>query len=116
MATIIDRIIEKLEEAKKAATLENASFGFPDDRIEVKIVHFGDDNTGRVGDVIHPTTYVKNITDLHHRTWVIHPIECAIELLRLHADTLNASEKLVNALEKLDINGVIRRAKAGLDN
>lgn len=115
MTTVIDRIIEKLEEAKRAATLENASFGFPNDRIEVKSVHFGDDNTGRVGDVIHPTTYVRNITSLHHRTWIVHPIDSAIELLRLHSDTINASEKLIDAFERLDINGVIKRAKAGIN-
>jgi hypothetical protein len=59
MSTALDRIIEQLEEAKRAAMLENASFGFPNDRIEIKSVHFGDDERGHVGDVLHPTEYGK---------------------------------------------------------
>lgn len=114
MKTVFDRIIEQLEEAKKAATLENAGFGFPNDRIEVKSVHFGDDNTGRVGDVIHPTEYVRRITRLHHRSWIIHPIDSAIELLKFHADTLRDVEKLTNALDRLEIHKTIERAKAGM--
>lgn len=114
MKTVFDRIVEQLEEAKKAATLENAGFGFPNDRIEVKSVHFGDDNTGRVGDVIHPTEYVRRITRLHHRSWIIHPIDSAIELLKIHADTLRESEKLVEALGRMNIHGIIECAKAGM--
>jgi len=79
--TKIDRIIKKLKEAKRAATLENASFGFPNDRIEIKKVHFGDNDKGRVGDVIHPTEYIRNITRLHHKTWIINPINEAVKLL-----------------------------------
>jgi len=115
MTTVFDRIIEHLEAAKSAATLTNAWFGFSNDRIEVKSVHFGDDHTGRVGDIIHPTEYVRNITHLHHRTWIIHPIDAAIALLRLHAETLRESEKLVDTLDRLDISGIIKRAKAGID-
>lgn len=115
MTTVFDRIIGQLEEAKKAATLDNAAFGFPNDRIEVKSVHFGDNDRGRVGDVLHPTDYVRNITRLHHQTWIIGPINSAIELLKLHADTLRESEKLVAALEELDLPAIIKRAKAGVD-
>jgi hypothetical protein len=112
--TVFDEIIRHLERAKLSATLQNASFGFPNDRIEIMSVHFGDDYTGRVGDVIHPDEYIKNITKLHHRTWIIHPIDAAIELLRLHADTLRESENLINSLNNLDISGIIQRAKAGM--
>jgi len=115
MTTVFDRIIEQLEEAKRSATLENSSFGFPNDRIEIKSVHFGDEQTGMVGDVIHPTEYVRKITNLHHRSWIIRPIDAAITLLRLHAETLRESEKLVDALDRLDISGIIKRAKAGID-
>lgn len=113
MSTVFDKIIETLEEAKKAATLENASFGFPNDRIEIKSVHFGDDITGRVGDVLHPTEYVRRITRIHHGSWIINPIDAAIELLRLHADTLRETENLVEALDKLNVRGIVRRAKSG---
>lgn len=116
MKTVLDRIIEQLEEAKRAATLENASFGFPNDCIEIKRVHFGDDERGHVGDVLHPTEYVRNITRIHHRSWIINPINVAIDLLKLHADTLRESERLIKALDSLDIPLTIQRAKAGIDS
>ena len=115
MTFVFDRIIEQLENAKKAAALENASFGFPNDRIEVLNANFGDDENWRVGDVIHPTEYVRRITRLHHGSWIIHPIDAAIAMLRLHADTLRQSEKLIDALEELDIRRIIQQAKAGID-
>lgn len=112
-SNVLEYLIERLEKAKEAATLTNASFGFPHDRIEIKNVHFGDDRTGRVGDQMHPTEYVRKITELHHRTWIISPINEVIELLRLHADIIRGSEQLVNALKATDLDCLIERAKAG---
>lgn len=108
---VFEKIIEHLEEAKKAATLKNAGFGFSDDRIEIKSVHFGDDDRGRTGDIMHPTDYVRNITRLHHETWIISPINAALELIRAHADTMRKTELLLNQLN--DIQRIIEQAKAG---
>lgn len=110
---VFDVLIENLEKAKEAATLKNASFGFPNDRIEIKSVHFGDDRTGRIGDVIHPTEYVRNIINLHHKSWVIPPIEEAISIIKAHAETLRATEKLMQILHDTDIQLLIERTKAG---
>ena len=114
MSNVLYRVIEHLEEAKRSAALENASFGFPNDRIEIKSVHSAGDERGHVGDLLHPTEYVRNITRLHHGSWIISPINAAIELLKLHADTLQESEKLIEALDRLDIQRTIQRAKAGI--
>ncbi len=108
---VFDRLIELLEDAEKAATMENASFGFPNDRIEVKSVHFGDDRNGRVGDVLHPTEYVKSITKLHHGSWIISPIRQARELLKLHSDIIKDAANLRTALEKSDLRKVIEQAE-----
>lgn len=113
MRTVFDRLVEQLEEAKKAATLQNASFGFPKDQIEVKSVHFGDDDRGREGDLLHPTEYVRKITRIHHETWIVGPLDAAIATLRLHAETLRQSESLLAALERLA--PLVERAKAGRD-
>ena len=121
MENIFDRLNELLENAEKAATLENASFGFPNDRIEVKSVHTGDERHGKPGDVLHPTDYVRNITNLHHHSWIIGPIRQARELLQLHADLIKDAAKLREMLESSDLRQVIEwaenlseKARAGL--
>lgn len=78
----MSKVISMLRDVLKAATLEDASFGFPNDRIEIKSVHFGDDCTGCIGDVVHPTDYIKRITEQYRRSWIIHPIQNAIDLLQ----------------------------------
>jgi hypothetical protein len=113
MSNVLETIIDKLEKAKESATLDNASFGFPNDQLEIKSVHYGDDRTGRPGECFHPTEYIRNITKIHHRTWIISPLDEAINLLRLHADTLRETEKLVKTLEDMRIPELIDRARAG---
>jgi len=114
MDTIFEKIIGLLEAAKESAMLKNSSFGFPNDRIEVKSVHFGSDYKGRTGDVMHPDQYIKKIVALHHKTWIVTPIDSAIALLRLHAETLQKSNEIIEALERLDVRGVLSRARAGI--
>ena len=111
---VLEEIIKQLEEARDAAKLTTASFGFPDDRIEIKSVHFGGDDKGRVGDVMHPDEYVKKIVRLHHATWVIGPINRAIELIEKNADVLRDCEKLLRSISAADVESLADRARAGL--
>lgn len=103
---LFEALIEELEKAKESAAMTNASFGFPNDRIEVKSVHFGDEHRGHKGDVIHPDEYVKKITDLYRRSWVIPPITRVIELLRLHEKTIRDVGRLTEALSGLETDGL----------
>lgn len=73
MAKLPRDIIEKLLEARKAATLENASFGWPND--EVTALHRQE---GKVMNM-HPTDYIKDRVRLHHQSWIIHPIDVVLE-------------------------------------
>lgn len=122
MKNLLDRLEELLEKAEKSATLDAASFGFESDRIEIKSVHFGDDRKGRVGYVLHPDDYIKNIVGLHHRTWIISPLREARELLKLHSDLIRDAEKLKFLVRELsdssllnEIERISYRAKANLD-
>lgn len=109
MSDIFDRLDEILEAAEKSATLENASFGFPNDRVEIKSVHFGDDRTGRVGDVLHPDEYVKRLVKLHHGSWIIGPIREARALLTLHKETLDAVEALRKEIKRSELLKISER-------
>ena len=111
MRTVFDSVVEQLEEAKLAAQLQNASFGFPNDRLEIKSVHFGDEERGHAGDLLHPTDYVRKITRIHHETWIVRPLDAAISVLKLHAETLRQSESLLTLLEQLA--PLVERSKAG---
>lgn len=122
MQNLLDRLDELLANAEKSATLENASFGFPNDRIEVKHVLHGCERTGKAGDVLHPDEYIKNIVGLHHRSWIISPIRQARELLKLHSDLIRDAEKLKSVVRELndsnlldEIERIAYRAKANLD-
>lgn len=98
-----EELIKQLEAIRHYATLETASFGFPDDRIEIKSVLFGGDDRGRVGDVIHPTTYVRNIIRLHHDSWIVGPLNEIIGKLRGESDTPEKPEMTGRELEFLEI-------------
>lgn len=111
---LFDAIIEELKKARAAAALTNASFGFPNDRIEIKSVHFEDEKNGHIGDVLHPDEYVKRIVSLHHATWVIGPINRSIELLEINADVLRDCDKLLRNISSADVEALVHRARAGL--
>ena len=111
---VFDKIIEELEKAKAAALLTNASFGFPNDRLEVKSVHFGDDDRGYEGDVMHPDEYIKKIVRIHHNSWIVGPINRAIEILKANADMLRECEKLSECIRDLNVESLADRARAGL--
>lgn len=109
---ILDRIIQLLENAEKSALMETASFGFPNDRIEVKSVHLGGrDDTGRVGDVLHPTAYVRQITRLHHQSWIVSPIREARKLLQTHMELIRATEELRERLDSGELQEILSLAE-----
>jgi len=114
MRMLFEKLIGELDEAKKAASLVTASFGFPDDRIEIKSVHFGDENRGHKGDVLHPDEYIKQIVRLHHASWIVGPIDRVIELLKLHEQLFKECEKAAEVLSRIDLESIRDRARACL--
>jgi hypothetical protein len=64
--------IERLENARKSATLENASFGFPKDTV------ISNGFCEMSGIKMHPTEYIRKKVDLHHRTWIISEIDAVL--------------------------------------
>jgi len=120
MGNIFEKIDEILGEAEKAATLETASFGFPLDRIKIKSVHFGSDDRGHVGDELHPDEYIKSITRLHHKSWIIRPIKEARILLDLHSELIFECEKLMEAVSSIELGSnlanILERAKANINS
>lgn len=119
---LIDELIEELMKAKEAAMMTRASFGFPDDRLEIKAVHFGDDDRGHVGDILHPDDYIKRTTKLFRETWIIPQINHVIELLGTHANAINDLGRLVDATAGLEVEvlasqleALTRRLRAGLE-
>ncbi len=118
-------LIEKLETIRSYATLEQASFGFPDDRVEIKSVFAGGDDRGRVGDVIHPTDYVTRITKVYRESWIISTLDEVIaslreqpskspemntreleflEIVARHRDTM---DKIIKRVERLESKSVM---------
>lgn len=75
------KLAELLTGALRSARLENAGFGFSNDRIEVVSLHGGETTGIRTGDVMHPTNYVRAITNSYRHSWLIGPIVQAMDLL-----------------------------------
>lgn len=64
-------ILRALERARQAATMVDASFGFPKDVVKGS-AHFEKDFEG------HPDDYIKEKTRLYRETWIIGPLDRAI--------------------------------------
>jgi hypothetical protein len=65
------KILAKLREAREAATLENASFDWPDSTMTA---------TCRSGDFEgRPDDFIKQRVRCHHSTWIIHPLDSVIK-------------------------------------
>lgn len=110
----LDRLKSLLEDALSSAKMENASFGFDIDRIKIENVHFGDDTTGRVGDVMHPTEYIKRRTKNYRNSWLVGPIEEAIRLVEQNAELLRQCQALRAELERSRVPAIIELARAGI--
>lgn len=115
MSMTIDQLKDLLTEALRAAKMESMSLGFPNDRIEVKSVLFGDDDKGRVGEVMHPTDYVKKITANYRASWIVGPIERALELVEQNRKLIQECEKLREHMRSSGIDALIELAHAGMD-
>lgn len=115
MSHIFNRIEKSLSDALEAANMKNASFGFPNDRIEVKSVHMGDVPCTEIkqGAILHPDAYIKDITRLYRQSWIVHPIEEALELIRAHKELIGLCEKLAGNLNQNDLEKIIMLSKAG---
>jgi len=72
MRRVPQHIINKLKEVRATATMETASFGFPND--EVIATHHGER-----GLIAHPTDYIKERTRPWRHSWVIGPLDEILE-------------------------------------
>jgi hypothetical protein len=70
MARIPKHILKALKKARAAATLENASFDWPDSRMSAACRSGNFD--GR------PDEFIKERVRLHHQTWIISPLDRVI--------------------------------------
>lgn len=59
-ARVPKRILRKLEEARRYASLESASFGFDHDRVSLN-----------GGPPANKTDFIKREVLIHHRSWVL---------------------------------------------
>lgn len=117
MGTTTDRLLEVLKNALSSANMERASFGFPDDRIEVKAIHFGrhDSPPGiAAGDVLHPDDYVKRITELYRKSWIVHPLQEALQLVEQNRALLDQVDALRRQLERSNIEALVALSRAGM--
>lgn len=108
------RLHHLLTEASKASTLERASFGFPNDRLWLKSVHF-ECAAGKTGDEVHPDAYIKSMVALHHQTWIIGPLREALDILAaLAGPSLDAAEARPHEHEDQQraLNAELRKARA----
>ena len=113
--TVFDEIIKQLQSAREAATMERFGCGFPTERIEIKSTYFVPDAGHEPGTLHHPTDYVKSKVKLHHETWVIHPIDTAIALLRQQQELLERCTELRNALSEQNLERIAKLARAGME-
>lgn len=66
-----NRLMRALEGARKSATMEQASFGFPGDTVT-----HGHHMEAKATE--HPDTYIKERTRLYRESWIIHPLDDVI--------------------------------------
>lgn len=94
------RLRALLNDAIEAAALTTASFGFPDDRVWVKRMQFGERGGISEGAELHPDAYIKAIVALHHQTWILGPLREALTILEgLAGPSIDAPEAYPGAHE-----------------
>lgn len=117
MPNTTDRLLEVINDALAAATMERASFGFPNDRIEVKSIHFGahDSPPGiAAGDELHPDDYVKRITKLYRGSWIVSPLQEALRLVEQNRALLAQLDAVRLHLERSNIPALVELSRAGM--
>lgn len=111
MTATYDRLIARLESALEAAEMTRMGLGFPNDRIEIKSIHFGDERKGQVGDVLHPDDYVKRITKLYRQSWIIGPLKESIAMVQAQRELIDRVEKLAKALDMAELAELAKMAR-----
>lgn len=96
MSDLLARLDELLKNARDAATLERASFGFPNDKLQ--IARAFRDCDFKTGDEVHPDDYIRTMVRLHHDSWIIKPIDQVRDILKAHGDLLVQLETLTERL------------------
>lgn len=72
MSRLPIHIISALLEARSAANMEKASFGFPNDTVTVN-------QHAQAEQTLHPTDYIKKRTKLYRQSWIISRIDEVLE-------------------------------------
>ena len=69
-------LLAELKEARRAATLERASFEFTGETVRTNGSFAGDEDGAET-----PTNYIKRKTRLYRQSWIIEPLDRVIEEL-----------------------------------
>ena len=116
MTTVFERLEALLSEAERASTMETMSIGFPQERIRVEVTHFPDERSGKVGDLVHPTEYIKRQTKLYRETWVLPPIAQARAILKANAELLALCDSLRTKLDDAGASRIHGLLRAGAES
>lgn len=117
MSAAFDKIEHELAEALKAARMEQACFGFPNDRVKVLQVHSGELGVSGVheGDVLHPDEYIQPVTKLYRESWIVGPIERALAMVKANRELFEVIEQVSKSApaHKLERIAALMRAGRG---
>lgn len=111
MSYTIDKLRALITGAMEAATLETASFGFPEDRVTISRVFGGEGE--RIGEEVHPTDYIREKVRLHHGSWIIGPLKQALQIVEENAALIDQCEKVRAELARTGIPALVELARAG---
>lgn len=109
---VFRKLEELISDARRSASLELFSAGFPQERVEIKVTHFSC-AAGKVGDVLHPDEYIKRMVKLHHETWILFPLDQAIAVLRAHREMIERADRLRRTLNASGLEDLAALARAG---
>jgi hypothetical protein len=109
---VYDRLISDLEDVLRTATMETASFG-----------HFGGSDltqTSRQGGTVlkgpvEETDYIREQTKLWRETWLVRPLQDAINGLKAQRELVDKVETLANLLDRRgELDRIKHLSNAGL--
>lgn len=102
MSITIEKAIAELQDAERAARMENASFGTFKPAVTL--------NTAEEIDA-----YVKESVKLYMGSWVIGPIRHALSILEANHGLVKASQRLADVLHKDDLSKALTSLEAAID-
>lgn len=104
--------VRELREAKKAAELGNASFGWPGSYVQ--IVHKQEDGSFKPsGEPVQVDDYVKKLVELHHSSWIVGPIDRVISLLQAQTELATMLDRLDKVLDPYGLKRMADLMMAG---